>query len=497
MEEVETTEYEKKTTNVKCSICNKTAKYCIKFVEVGLAICARTPKCGKIEDIAMRICKYLDYKFLYVEKKDKKESIVHYICNKGHQFYINYTSLRIGGKCKDCNTLKKKTSTRTTSMTRIDCNCPGSVKGRRPFHCQHYNHEVCCPESAKYWSEENVIKPSQISPSTKKLYKWNCPRCGNIFPASPGGRCYNITFFCSSKCKIEPGQDLKTLYPGICELMTEDNIIDPSFITCGSSQKINLICYNHDSSHEWKTTIAKIVERFREYEGFGTPGCEHCNSVGFDQKYGRGEYFAYVGARKHNGFYSYFPEKYEGNEIKTPIFCPSSDHGIFYQTPHKHKAGRGCWKCASERKESKACQKLRGILDSLGIKYKCEKMFKGMKYVGYLRIDFYDKVLKIAFEYDGVQHFFITTWSDKDEIIEIKNRDICKDTFCLQNDIHMYRFCRIEDITLEKVLEIRDMCKPGMKQVYASYPHYIEEIGKVIDLSKYNLIVVQPPTTIR
>jgi len=322
-------------------------------------------------------------------------------------------------------------------------------------------------------------------------YKWDCPRCGKVFNASPNDRSHNLTFFCSPVCKIPEGCDLQSMYPNICELMDTNNKIDPSQISCGSHKILNLICSKHDIPHRWSIAVGNMVATFEKYEGIGTPGCEHCNFAGYDQKYGGKDYFVSQSNKKHNFEFDY-PGDYKGNTTKTSIFCKKPNHGIFYQTPCDHKRGRGCWRCFVDQIESKPCQKLRAILTKLGINFTWERKFDCMKYINCLRIDFYDEILYIAFEYDGEHHFKVTSWISDEILLEIKTRDVCKDKFCLENKMHMYRFCRIEHITEEKIIEIRNMCQPGMKQVYASYPDYIETMSQLMDMTKFNVITIQP-----
>lgn len=48
----------------------------------------------------------------------------------------------------------------------------------------------------------------------------------------------------------------------------------------------------------------------------------------------------------HKGVYSYINTKYIGAHNKVIITCPV--HGDFEQTPHNHKMGKGCRKCAND-----------------------------------------------------------------------------------------------------------------------------------------------------
>jgi len=52
----------------------------------------------------------------------------------------------------------------------------------------------------------------------------------------------------------------------------------------------------------------------------------------------------------HNNFYDYSLINYVDNNTKVKIMCPV--HGIFEQTPRKHKSGNGCNKCAIESRKN-------------------------------------------------------------------------------------------------------------------------------------------------
>lgn len=49
----------------------------------------------------------------------------------------------------------------------------------------------------------------------------------------------------------------------------------------------------------------------------------------------------------HNGKYDYSLVLYENGRTRVPIVCP--EHGVWYQTPENHLAGKGCQRCGYER----------------------------------------------------------------------------------------------------------------------------------------------------
>lgn len=51
--------------------------------------------------------------------------------------------------------------------------------------------------------------------------------------------------------------------------------------------------------------------------------------------------------KKHNGFYDYSRVVYIDSQTHVDIICPV--HGVFTQSPAKHKSGRGCRKCSNEK----------------------------------------------------------------------------------------------------------------------------------------------------
>jgi len=163
MEEVEPEETgpEKETTFINCKQCNQETKFSKKLTNAGLALCIRTSKCNKTDDVAKRICEFLGYKFLRVEKEKGKRVIIHFICNNGHECYLNFNSLRIGAKCTKCNR-EKRIKPKKEKIKRPNCGCPGSRLNKTPRFCPHYNHEIFCPESAQYWSKENNTTPDKI-----------------------------------------------------------------------------------------------------------------------------------------------------------------------------------------------------------------------------------------------------------------------------------------------------------------------------------------------
>lgn len=75
-----------------------------------------------------------------------------------------------------------------------------------------------------------------------------------------------------------------------------------------------------------------------------------------------------------------------------------------------------------------------------------------------LRFDFYIKELNILIEYDGEQHFYYgngaKTWNTKEKYEQTKIHDELKNTFCINNNIPLYR---IPYMDIEKINQIEDI----------------------------------------
>lgn len=104
--------------------------------------------------------------------------------------------------------------------------------------------------------------------------------------------------------------------------------------------------------------------------------------------------------------------------------------------------GRECPQCKIETKGERF---VRGLLEDLNIDHQTQKTFKGCRYKGLLRFDFYIPRLNLAIEYDGEQHFFPVDFYGEGKEIAKKNfeltqiRDEIKDKFCDDNGINLLR----------------------------------------------------------
>lgn len=115
--------------------------------------------------------------------------------------------------------------------------------------------------------------------------------------------------------------------------------------------------------------------------------------------------------------------------------------------------GKGCPHCSKSIGEKKIEQYLKNI----NIVYETQKTFKDCKDKDYLKFDFYIPSSNVCIEYDGIQHFKPTKFSnhttDKQaqESFELcKKHDMIKTEYCNKNNIKLLRISYKENI--EKVL---------------------------------------------
>lgn len=105
----------------------------------------------------------------------------------------------------------------------------------------------------------------------------------------------------------------------------------------------------------------------------------------------------------HNNYYDYSKVKYINNSTKITITCPK--HGDFEQTPASHLSGRGCSKCRRSNGEVLVAKTLQNLNIDYIEQYKIPVINQVFTNRKELEIDFYIPKLKLAIEYNGIQHY--------------------------------------------------------------------------------------------
>ena len=137
----------------------------------------------------------------------------------------------------------------------------------------------------------------------------------------------------------------------------------------------------------------------------------------------------------HKGRYNYSNVIYINNYTLIKIIC--KEHGEFKQQPTDHATGSGCPRCKESNGETLIAS---GLID-LNIKFETEKKFKCCisKFNRPLRFDFYLPDYNMCIEYDGPQHFKMSTYFGKEAFENTQNNDKIKNEFCRDNGIKLLR----------------------------------------------------------
>jgi len=96
------------------------------------------------------------------------------------------------------------------------------------------------------------------------------------------------------------------------------------------------------------------------------------------------------------------------------------------------------------------------ILDELCIEYTREKTFPDLKDKSFLRYDFYFTIrgMKIAIEFDGLQHFEpIEYFGGNDAFLDRVKKDKIKTNYCIDNNITLLRFNSLNYKTIKNKIK--------------------------------------------
>ena len=457
------------------------------FIEKGLGGCR---VCDKIHVIINRILEAKGYKLIKFYNKENGECYIEYSCSQLHMCGMYYKELRRGKSCTECiKELKVKKNKDKLDIP--ECGCTNYSKYKRRNICQHYNYATTCPDAVLYWDYVlNDALPNELAPSHNGKYWFQCEKCSEFYKQCPDHKRNNTSCPCCMNRKISTKNNLLITHPEISkEWDFDNNFVYPNEVTAGSHKEVGWICKTTNEKHSY---IRMIAER----TGKNRSGC-YCKDKNYKQRTGKHDYFVSVASVIHNNKYSY-PEKYINSDTKINIYCPvigkhsDEPHGNFLQSPHSHKAGYSCPKCANEKHASKGVVRIKNILTSLGYNededYICEQTFPDMKYRGLLRIDFFLKIsdISIAIEFDGKQHFSAEFWGGEKGLEERQKKDFIKDRYCLSHGICMLRFPYNCTISEEYIKQIIELCKKS--QVYMSYTHLVNPIKQKLDLNKVLLL---------
>jgi len=138
--------------------------------------------------------------------------------------------------------------------------------------------------------------------------------------------------------------------------------------------------------------------------------------------------------------YKYDYRKVEYKTTEENICIICNKHGEFWQTPHNHLSGCGCPIC----KESKLEKEIRIFLTKEKILFESQKKFDWLKLNNPLSLDFYLPDYNIAIECQGIQHFKpVNHFGGKIAFINNRAKDISKYNLCKENGIKIIYYSNI------------------------------------------------------
>jgi hypothetical protein len=133
----------------------------------------------------------------------------------------------------------------------------------------------------------------------------------------------------------------------------------------------------------------------------GGAGCESCSR---EERKSTAKEFIQKSRKQHGDKYDYSKVIYEHSWKKVVIVC--NKHGEFSQKPVNHVRGRGCPKCAGSNGENM----MRDLLENTIFPHKKfptirPEFLKNPETGWPLELDCYNDEMKLAFEFQGIQHY--------------------------------------------------------------------------------------------
>lgn len=197
---------------------------------------------------------------------------------------------------------------------------------------------------------------------------------------------------------------------------------------------INLKCIEHDLEFETNTTSHL---RLRSING-GCPTCvyNHLSSIRSKDP----EQFLEECKKTHGNRYNYSKVEYKGDNKKIIIIC--NVHGEFKQQAGIHSRGQGCPRCNIYKNKNEC----KNIIEKLtGYDFIKERP----RFLNRLEYDGYNDELKLAFEYNGEQHYNYISFfysGKKSNFKKQKQNDLKKKELSHKNGIYLITIpCYIED----------------------------------------------------
>lgn len=193
------------------------------------------------------------------------------------------------------------------------------------------------------------------------------------------------------------------------------------------------------------------IDSLRNAVKAGTNGCQSCSGK---KKKTLEEISIEVQSRDPKGkvLSKHYVEK--GEELK---FLCGNGHS-FNLIYNNFREGQWCKDCKNKRFKEKHCRALIEYYTGHDFPERAPAWNLNKSTGGHLRLDGYNELLQLAFEYDGVQHFKEVPFfhdGEKNSLLKQRERDAEKDDNCRANEVHLIRIaCSVAQINLELYQEL-------------------------------------------
>jgi very-short-patch-repair endonuclease len=321
---------------------------------------------------------------------------------------------------------------------------------------------TACPNIKEFWRQSNELPADKILAESYTRCKL---RCKNGHEKDEiANRLRQAGKYECQQCDLLYN-NAAVRYPHLVNEVNDGT--DISKYLWASSQIVNWKCLIKDCGHTWNSSI-----QGRTLYGYGCAKC--AGNLAYTY-----EAFLVKANEVHKCKYRYTkPAERFDMHIKLSIICPVELHGEFLQRGQDHLTGRGCPKCGQFSRGEVAITE---FLTTKGIRFNTQERFVLLKEVGDRRFkyDFYLLDFNLVIEFDGLQHFKVTNWTndnDKNSVLARMKKDISKEQFLLNNGISVVRipYTAIENIPtyLDWLLSKLD---PKQHNIL-TYGHYIGQL---------------------
>ena len=300
--------------------------------------------------------------------------------------------------------------------------------------------------------DKNEIKPSDITPQSKKKVWFKCPRgihdselksINNFTKGFNSIRCLRCESF--AQYLIDNyGDNALNLYWDY-----ELNRVSPYDINRSSNNKIWIKCIENELHKSYQTTTNDFYNNHR---------CPYCNG----KKVIKEESLGYL--LESMGKMNLWSDK---NKISPYKLTKHSSKKVWFKCENKkHKDYlRNCDSSFRYNYRCPCCQFSKGekeierILDELSIKYETQKSFDGLVGDGIkrkrkLRFDFYLPDSSLTIEYQGRQHDEeVDYFGGKQELEKRKRYDNLKRKYCKDNNIELLEIWYCDYNNIETILK--------------------------------------------